>query len=325
MRTMNARLLAAVFLAIVLVTHPAIAQTYPTQRLRAVVGYGAGGGADTMIRAIAPELSEALGQQVVIDNRPGAGTIVGTQIVATSKPDGYTLLVADNAYTVNPFLTARLPYDSLRDFVPVVAVAASSSTLLVVHPSLPVKTVKDLVVLAKARPGQIAYASGGNGTIPHLLAEMLKAEARIVLPHVPYKSTAAAIYASTSGEVPTAFGGLFALRSLIDSGRLRPIAIASRERHAVLPNVPTFAEAGWPAIEATSYRGLLAPTGTPREAITRLNADVNKVLQLPQVRSRMADLWLTPVGGTPEDYGRLIREEMEKWGKVIRAAKIKAE
>jgi tripartite-type tricarboxylate transporter receptor subunit TctC len=303
----------------------ACAQAYPTQRIRAVVGYGAGGGADTMIRAVVQELSEALGQQVVVDNRPGAGTIVGTQIVATSKPDGYTVLVADNAFTVNPFLGPKLPYDSQRDFVPIVAIASSSSTLLVVHPSLPVRTVKEFVALAKSRPGQIAYASGGNGTIPHLLAEMLKAEAKIDLPHVPYKSTAAAIFASTSGEVPAAFGGLFALRSLVDSARLRPIAIASGARHPVLPDVPTFAEAGWPAIEATSYRGLLAPAGTPREAIQRLNAETNKLLKLTQVRSRMSDLWLTPVGGTPEDYGRLIREEMDKWGKVIRAAGIKAE
>ena len=186
----------------------AAAQSYPSQQIRMVVGYGAGGGADSLIRAVAPELGELLGQQIVIDNRPGGGTVIGTQIVATSKPDGYTLLVADNAYIVNPFLMSKLPYDSLRDFVPVALLSSSSTTLAVVHPSLPVKSVKELVALARARPGQLNYASGGNGTLPHILGEMLKSAARINLVHIPYKSTALAIYAATSGEVTIAFGGI---------------------------------------------------------------------------------------------------------------------
>ena len=300
------------------------AQPYPSQRIRAVVGYGAGGGADSLIRAIAPELGEALGQQIVIDNRPGGGTVIGTQIVASSKPDGYTVLVADTAFMVNPFLYAKLPFDSERDFVPVVAIAASSATLLVVHPSLPVRSVKEFIALARSRPDELSYASGGNGTIPHLLAELLKSEAKLKLPHVPYKSTAQAIYAATSGEVPAAFGGVFAVRGLAASGRLRALAIASTERSVLMPEVPTFAQAGWPAIEATSYRGLLAPAGTPREAIMRLNTATNKVIQMPAVRARLAEGALQPTGGTPEDFGRLIRGEMDKWGKIIRAANIKA-
>ena len=315
----------AALAACLLIAAGAGAQSYPSQRIRVVVGYGAGGGADSLIRAVAPELAEALGQQIVVDNRPGGSTVIGTQIVATSRPDGYTFLVAESAYMVNPFLFAKLPYDSQRDFTPVVAIASSSSTLLVVHPSVQVKTVRELVALARTRPGELSYASGGNGTIPHLLAEMLKHEAKLKLPHIPYKSTAAAIYAATSGEVPTAFGGIFALRGLLESGRLRALAIASAARTPLLPAVPTFVEAGWPSIEATSYRGLLAPAGTPREAVMRLNADTNKVLQIPAVRARLAESALAPVGGTPEEFGRLIRGEMDKWGKIIRAAGIKAE
>jgi tripartite-type tricarboxylate transporter receptor subunit TctC len=278
-----------------------------------------------MIRAIAPELGELLGQQIVVDNRPGGGTVIGTHIVATSRPDGYTLLVADTAYVVNPFLVAKLPYDTLRDFVPVAPVSSSSTTLLVVHPSVPVRSVKELIALARTRPGELNYGSGGNGTVPHLLGELFKSTARISVAHVPYKSTALAIYAAASGEVPTAFGGIFAVKGLVESGRLRAVAIASSARNPLMPSVPTFAEGGWPAIDATSYRGLIAPAGTPREVIARLNAETNKALQMPAVRARLVELAYTPVGGTPEDYGRLIRAEMDKWGKIIREAGIKAQ
>jgi tripartite-type tricarboxylate transporter receptor subunit TctC len=318
-------LLPAMLAAGLVFATAAAAQSYPTQPIRMVVGYGAGGGADSLIRALAPELSELLGQQVVIDNRPGGGSVIGTQIVAASRPDGYTLLVADNAYIVNPFLMSKLPYDSLRDFVPVAVLSSSSTTLAVVHPSLPVKTVKELIVLARARPGELNYASGGNGTIPHLMGELLKSVAKINLVHIPYKSTALAIYAAASGEVTIAFGGIFAVKGLVEAGRLRALAIASAARNPLMPAVPTFTETGWPAIDATGYRGLLAPAGTPREIIARLNADANKAVQLPAVRARLAELGYDVLVGTPEDFGRLIRAEMEKWGKIIRDAGIKVQ
>lgn len=317
--------LRAMLAAGLMLAAAAAAQSYPSQPIRMVVGYGAGGGADTLIRALVPELSELLKQQVVVDNRPGGGTILGTQIVATSKPDGYTLLVADNAYIVNPFLMSKLPYDSLRDFVPVAVLSSSSTTLAVVHPSLPVKTVKELIALARSRPGELNYASGGNGTIPHLMGELLKSVAKINLVHIPYKSTALAIYAAASGEVTIAFGGIFAVKGLVESGRLRALAIASAARNPLMPAVPTFAETGWPAVDATGYRGLLAPAGTPREIIARLNADANKAVQLPAVRARLAELGYDVLVGTPEDFGRLIRAEMEKWGKIIRDAGIKVQ
>jgi len=261
----------------------------------------------------------------VIDNRPGGGTVIATQIVATSKSDGYTIYVADPALIFNPYLLAKLPYDALRDFVPVVAVSSSSSSMLVVHPSFPARSVKELVALARAQPGALSYASGGNGTLPHILAEMMKAEAKINLLHVPYKSTGLAIYAATSGEVPVAMGGLFAVKGLAETGKLRPLAIASAKRSPMMPQVPTFAEAGWPAIDGTSYRGLIAPVGTPREAILKLNAAANKVLQIPAVRKRFADNDGEVLGGTPEDYGKIIRAELDKWGRVIRNAGIKVE
>jgi tripartite-type tricarboxylate transporter receptor subunit TctC len=303
----------------------AAAQPYPVQQIRMVVGYGAGGGADSLIRALAPELSELLGQQIVVDNRPGGGSVIGTQIVAASRPDGYTLLIADNAYIVNPFLMSKLPYDSLRDFVPVALLSSSSTTLAVVHPSLPVKTVKELISLARARPGELNYASGGNGTLPHLMGGLLNSVAKINLVHIPYKSTALAIYAAASGEVTIAFGGIFAVKGLVEAGRLRALAIASAARNPLMPAVPTFAETGWPAVDATGYRGLLAPAGTPREIIARLNADANKAVQLPAVRARLTELGYDVLGGTPEDYGRVIRAEMEKWGKIIRDAGIKVQ
>ncbi|HTE14768.1 MAG TPA: tripartite tricarboxylate transporter substrate binding protein [Burkholderiales bacterium] len=304
---------------------PAAGQNYPLQPIRAVVGYAAGGGADGMIRAISNELSEALGQPVVIDNRPGGGTVIATQIVANSKPDGYTIYVADPAIYFNPFLLAKVPYDAVRDFAPIGPVSLSSTSMLVVHPSFPAKTLKDLVALARTQPGKLNYASGGNGTLPHVLTEMMKSVAQINLVHVPYKSTGLAIYAATSGEVPIAAGGLFAVKGLAESGKLRPLAIASTKRSPLMPQVPTFAEAGWPQIDGASYRGLLAPAGTPRDIIAKLNAATNKVLQIPAVRTRFTDTGSEVLPGTPEEYGRIIRAELEKWGRVIRAAGIRVE
>jgi tripartite-type tricarboxylate transporter receptor subunit TctC len=317
--------LRAMLIANVVFAGAAAAQAYPAQPLRMVVGYGAGGGADTLIRAMAPELSEFLGQQLIIDNRPGGGTVIATQMVAASKPDGYTIYVADNAYIVNPYLMSKLPYDSVKHFAPVVALSSDSQVLAFVHPSLPVRTLKELIALAKSRPGELNYASGGNGTLPHIMGEMLKSAAQIKLAHIPYKSTAAAIFAVTSGEVTIGFGGIFAVKGLVESGKLRVLAIASSVRNPLMPQVPTFVQAGGPALDGTGYRGLLAPAGTPREIIMRLNAEANKALKIPVVRARFAELALTPLGGTPEDFGRIIATEMDKWGKIIRDTGIKVE
>jgi tripartite-type tricarboxylate transporter receptor subunit TctC len=313
-------------LAALLACHgAAIAQGYPNQPVRMLVGYAAGGGADGVIRAIAPELSEALGQPIVIDNRPGGGTVIATQAVGASKPDGYTMYVMDHAFIVNPVLVGKLPYDSLRDFVPVSAVSSSSTTLMVVHPSLPVKSVKELVALARAHPGKLNYSSGGNGTVPHVMGELFNTVAKIRVTHIPYKSTGLAIYATTSGEVMVGFGGIFAAKGLADTGKLRALAIAAGTRSDIMPQVPTFAESGWPQIDATSHRGIIAPANTPREAVTRMNAAINKVLQIPAVRARMTEVGYVITGGSPEEFGRLIRSEMDKWAKILRDANIRVE
>ncbi len=324
LRIMQFRNLAGVCL-ITLAAAPCAAQNYPAQPIRAVVGYAAGGGADGMIRAISNELAEALGQPIVIDNRPGGGTVIATKIVADARPDGYTIYVADPAIYFNPFLLSKLPYDAMRDFAPVGPVSLSSTSMLVVHPSFPARSVKELVALARAQPGKLNYASGGNGTLPHVLTEMMKVEAKINLVHVPYKSTGLAIYAATSGEVPIAAGGLFAVKGLAETGKLRPLAIASSKRSPLMPQVPTFGEAGWPQVDGASYRGLLAPANTPRDVIARLNAATNKVLGITAVRTRFTDTGSEVLPGTPEDYAKIIRTELDKWGKVIKAAGIKAE
>jgi tripartite-type tricarboxylate transporter receptor subunit TctC len=303
----------------------ATAQSYPAQPVRMLVGYAAGGGADGVIRAIAPELSEALGQPIIVDNRPGGGTVIATQAVAASKPDGYVMYVMDNAFIVNPVLVGKLPYDSLRDFTPVAGVSYSSTTLAVAHPSLPVKSVKELVALARANPGKLNYASGGNGTVPHIMGELFNAVAKIKIVHIPYKSTGLAIYAVTSGETMIGWGGIFAAKGLADNGKLRPLAIAATARSDIMPAVPTFAESGWPQIDATSHRGIIAPAGTPREAVARMNAAINRVLLMPAVRARMTEVGYVVTGGTAEEFGRVIKTEMDKWAKILRDANIRVE
>lgn len=303
----------------------ASAQNFPVQPIRALVGYAAGGGADGFIRAFANEMGDALGQPIIIDNRGGGGTVPATQIVVSSKPDGYTIFVCDNAFVVNPALMAKLPYDSLRDFTPIIAGESSSTTLLVVHPSFPAKSVKEMLAIVHAQAGKLNYAHGGNGTVPHIMGELMKSEMKINWVPVPYKSTGLAIYATTSGETPIGLGGIFAVKSLAGVGKLRPLALASGARNDLMPGVPTFKELGWPAIDATAYRGLIAPAGTPRDAILKINAAANKALQLPAVRKRFADVGYQVLGGTPEEYGKILRSEMDKWGRIIRGAGIKVE
>ena len=300
------------------------AQPYPTQPIRIVVAYPAGGGADSLTRAMAPRLGELLGQQIVVDNRPGGNTVIGTQLAAISKPDGYTLLAADSAYMTNPFLLDKLPYDTLRDFAPVVLLTASH-TILVVHPSLPVKTVNELVALARSRPGQLNYASGGNGNTTHLIGELLNSVAKIKIVHIPYKGSAPAITDIVAGQVTIAFNGIFAVKSLVDSGRLRAIAIASPGRKPAMPQVPTFAQFGWPAIDATAYRGLVAPAGTPRDIIGRLNAELNSALSDADWRAKfVTSAGITPSGSTPEWFDQYIARDREGFSALTKSLGVKA-
>lgn len=321
-----ARLLAACASVLVtaLITSYAAAQSYPSRAIRVVIPYPPGGGSDMLIRPIAARVSENIGQPIIMDNRPGGGSVIGTQLAAKSAPDGYTALIVDLAYYANPALLAKLPYDSQRDLAPVVNLA-SSAVILVVHPSLPARNLKELIAIAKSRPGEIIYSSGGNGTGSHLAGELLKLAAGINLLHVPYKGVAPALTDTLGGQVTVTFAGVNSARGFIETGRLRAIAITGTARKAAVPTVPTFAEAGLPGLDATTHRGLLVPAGTSAEIIARLNAEFNKALAQPALRTRLDELGYDPSGGATDDYAKLVRAEIAKWDGVIRKAGIRAE
>jgi len=321
MPAMSARRLAC--LAIVAtasaLTH---AQTFPAKPIRIVVPFAPGGGTDIMTRIYGPRVAESIGQQVVVENRPGAGSTIGTEIVAKSPPDGYTVLMVDTSYTVNPSLYRKLAYDSLKDLAPVIH-AAAAPVLLVAHPSLPARTLKELVALARSRPGQLNYASGGNGASTHLGGELLKMEAGINMVHVPYKGTGPAIADVVAGQVTVMFAGISSAKQFVSAGRLRAIALTGAKRNAAMPEVPTFAEGGLPGVDAGTNWGALVPAGTPREVIARLNSELDRALQLPDVRARLVDLGYDVIGGPPERFGENARSEMTKWARVVKQAGIR--
>lgn len=308
------------------VSGAAIAQTadssrYPTRAIRIVVPFGAGGPSDLVARAAAQKMTEGLGQQIVIENRGGANGIVGTEAVARSAPDGYTLVTGTTGtHGINASLFPRLPYDTINDFAPIARLGISNY-VLVAHPSLPVRTVKDLLQLAKARPGQLTWASGGGVT--QLAAELFKRTAGIDVVVVPYKGNAPAVTATMSGEVSLIFGGIAQSARLVEAGRLRAIAVSGARRSSALPNVPTVAESGLPTFEAGSWYGLLAPAATPRAIIERLNREVLRVLQLPDIRERFtAEAFEVPLD-TPEQFAAHIKADVPKWAKVVKEAGIK--
>lgn len=302
----------------------ASAQQYPTRPIRLVVGYPAGGLTDGVGRTIGPRLGEALGQQVIVDNRGGAGSTIGTDIVVKSPPDGHTLLVADQALITNPSLYAKLPYDTLKDLQPVSLVGAAS-LVIVVHPSLPARSVKDLVALAKARPGDINYASGGNGTATHLAGELFKQVAGVQMVHIPYKGAGLAIVDLLGGHVSIMFSSIGAAGPHANVGRIRALAVTGPARAPALPTVPTLAESGYPAASVVGYWGVLAPSGVPRDVVDKLAAAIAAVVKRPEVNQRLVDQGVDPTGGSPAEYGQIIRAEITKWGKVIRQAGIKVD
>lgn len=310
--------------ALAAVSLGAAAQGYPSRAIRVVIPYPPGGGSDMLIRPIAARVSELIGQQLIMDNRPGGGSVIGTQLAAKAAPDGYTALIVDLAYYSNPALVAKLPYDSVRDFAPVINLG-SSAAVMVVHPSVPVKNLKELIALAKARPGELHYSSGGNGTATHLAGELLKHAAGINLVHVPYKGVAPALTDTLAGHITITFAGINAIRGFVETGKLRALGITGAARKAVVPNVPTFAEAGLPGLDATTYRGLLVPAGTPPDAIAKLNAEFNKALTHAPLRTRLEELGYDATGGSADDYAKLVRSEIAKWEGVIRKANIRIE
>jgi len=302
---------------------PAFAQSYPTRAIRLVVPFGAGGGTDNLARIIEPHVSKALGQPIVIENRPGGGSVIGMDAVAKAPPDGYTLVMTDTSIAVNPSLKP-LPYDTLKDFEPV-SLLAAAPVILMAHPKVPVKTLQEFVALAKAQPGKFNYASGGNGASTHLGGELLKLVAGIDVVHVPYKGTGPAMNDLIGGHVDVMFSGISSARPYMDAGTLRALAVTGETRNAATPDVPTFAEAGLGGVTASTYWGVLAPKGTPKDVIERVSAEFAKAVKDPAIVERIAQLGYLPIGGGPADYAANLRSEIEKYGHLVRAANIKAD
>ncbi|MBI4190482.1 MAG: tripartite tricarboxylate transporter substrate binding protein [Betaproteobacteria bacterium] len=296
-----------------------LAQGYPAKPIRVIDAFPAGGGTDIVARLIAPKFLESQGQSWVVDNRPGAGGIIGTDIVAKSPPDGYTLLMFSGSFTVHPSIYKNLPYDLTKAFAPVTQ-TSTAAAVLVVHPSVPARTVKELIALAKARPGRLNFASGGSGTTFHVAVELFKSMAGISMTHIPYKGSAPALLATVGGEVDLTLIPMPSGAPYIRSGRLRALAVSTAKRDIAMPELPTIAEAGLSGFEATNPTGVLAPVATPREIVAKLQQEIARIVNMPDIRERLLGLGAEPVGSTPEQFGEYIRTEIAKWAKVVKAA-----
>jgi tripartite-type tricarboxylate transporter receptor subunit TctC len=303
--------------------HAQTAATYPSRAIRIVVPFTPGGPNDILARTVGQKLSEVWGRQVVVENRPGGGTVIATELVANAAPDGHTLLVVSTSHAVNPSLMKKLPFDVVRDFAPVVRMAASPN-VLVVHPSLPVKNVRDLVVLAKAKPGQIIYGSGGIGAATHLSGELLCSLAGVRMTHVPYGGAGPVTIDLLRGEVQWMFGTIMPTLPQIKAGKLRAIAVSGTTRAPTLPEVPPVADtlAGF---DATSWYGIFAPVKTPRDIVVKLNSEIVRALGTREMRERLAQDGSVPVGDTPEIFSAFFQSEVTKWAKVIRDAGLKSD
>ncbi len=302
----------------------ALSQAYPSKAVRMVVPFPAGGSTDIVGRTVAQKLSEMWGQPVVVDNRPGGGTTIGTDAVAKAAPDGYTLLVTPAPFTINPSLLAKLPYDALADFAPI-ALINTTPLVVVVNPGVPAKSVQELIALAKARPGKLNFGSSGTGGSNHLAGELFNAMAGVKMVHIPYKGNAPALVDLVGGHVDLVFNGLTSALPLIKGGKLRALAITSIQRSDVLPGLPTVDETGLKGFAAVAWNGLSAPARTSREIIAKINADVLKIVNAPELRERLKTEGSDPVGNSTEQYATFLRDEIAKWAKVIKFARIKPE
>jgi tripartite-type tricarboxylate transporter receptor subunit TctC len=306
-------------LAGAVVAAPAVtawAQTYPTRPIHMVVGFAAGGGADIMARLIGQALGERLGQQIIVDNRPGAGTNIGTEVVVKAAPDGYTLLLVNSPAAINTTLYDNLSFDFIRDIAPVACIGRVP-LVMVVNPSLPAKTIPEFITYAKANPGKVNMGSGGNGAPDHMSGELFKAMAGVGILHVPYRGVAPAIADLLGGQVQVIFGTMPAVIALVRSGQLRALAVTTTTRSAELPDVPTIGEFV-PGYEASQWYGIGAPKNTPPEVIERLNRETNAVLADPKMKARLAELGVSVLSGSPADFGKLIVDETAKWAKVVK-------
>lgn len=299
------------------------AQTYPAKPVRIIVPYPAGGGVDVAARVVGRRLTDTLGQPVLVENRGGAAGVVGADIVAKSAPDGYTIGLVTSSLLMTPALQ-KMPYDTAKDFAPII-LFATVSNILVVHPSLPVKSLMDVINLARARPGELTHATSGAGGVPHLMMELLRTMIPFNIVHVAYKGNAQAINDLLGGHITMHISSMLSAAPYIKSGRLRPIAVTSGQRSRIAPQVPTFAESGAPGYDVSSLWGFLAQGQTPPEIINRLNGDIGKILRIPEVNEQLTSLGAEISGAGPQEYGALIKTELAKWPKVVAAAKIKAD
>jgi tripartite-type tricarboxylate transporter receptor subunit TctC len=311
-------LVAAVCVLSVQSARAAPADDFPSRPIRLIVPNAAGGSTDLVARTVAQKISETIGQPMIVDNRPGSGGIIGTEMVARSAPDGHTLVMATiGSVAISPHLHAKIGYDPIRDFAPVTQLA-SAAYILLTHPSVPVRNVKELVALARAKPGQINYASAGSGTGSHLTTELFKAIAQVNLVHVPYKGGTPGLVDVIAGNVHMIFNGIPSSIPHMKAGRVRALAVTTASRSPAVPELPTIAEAGYPGAEATSWTGVLAPAGTPQPVIAKLNAEFVKVVQHAEVKARLSADGAVPVGSTTQQFAQYIKSELVKWGKVVR-------
>jgi tripartite-type tricarboxylate transporter receptor subunit TctC len=311
------------FSAAVLATH-AVAQTYPTKPIRIVIGTPAGGGSDLMARLVGQQFTSAWGQQIIVEPRPGAGGNIAAEQVAKSAPDGYTLYVPYGTHTVNPSLYAKIGYDPIKDFAPI-ALLAMQYNALVVHPSVPAKSVKELVAIARMKPGRMNYASSGNGSPTHLGMELFKIAAKIDLTHVPYKGAAPSRADLLGGHIDTMFDVLRTALPFYESGRTRILAVASEKRSALAPNLPTMAESGYPGTVVLSWHALLAPAGTPQNIVERLSNEVRRGLLAPELREKLAKDGVDAVASTPAELEAFMRADIAKWKNVVQTARIRVD
>ena len=317
-------IIAALILAAAALGQSALSQSYPSRPVRMVVGFTPGGGVDINARLLAAKLTESFGQQVIVENKPGASTNIANEFVARSAPDGYTLLFTSPAFAVNMSLYRNPPYDALRDFAGV-SVFSESTNLLVVPASLAAKSVQELVALARQRPGTLNYSSAGAGTTQHLAGELFKLRTGTNIVHIPYKGSAPSLTALIAGEVQMSFANPLAIGQHVKSGRLRALAVAHAKRSAMVPEVPTMKEAGVEGVELPLWYGLLAPAATPRDIVLTLAAAVAKVAHSPEMRKKLVEQGAEPVGSSPEEFDRQLREEVARWAEVVKASGARAD
>ena len=300
------------------------AQQYPTRPVRFISPYPPGGGNDTLLRILGEKLGEQLGQRVIVDNRPGANTIVGTELLVKSPPDGYTFILLPNSFATNPSFYPKLPYDTMKDVAPIGQIAQSPQ-MIVAHPSVPVKTVKELLAMARAKPGLLSYGTSGNGSTGHLAGTLLSMMTGLQITHIAYKGTAPAVNELIGGHIPLMISSMISTLPHVRSGKLRIIALTTGKRSQAIPEVPTIAESGVPGYDATLWYGVLAPARTPDAIIKRMSAELAATLRNPEVAEKLSTQAVEPYHTSPEQFAALIRTELEKWSKVIRASGVKAD